>query len=559
MVYTMDMGPDDTRPSEPTGAVDPPDPTVPDLPVRPLVGDQPATPTEGPGSQPGRGESPLPLPSSPSSQFGLGLGPIPQTNQSGLRSAPPAGSSPASPVGPLPSTASSSHFAGSPSSTPPTSGVAGGSVGGPPTSPHPTAGPPPSFPGSISAPSVPSPERTDRLSAGSPPPASIAAAPPPAGPPTFAAGAPPADVMGSGSRETSDSGRMRRSTAIAWALGAFVLGGAVGIGGYAAGRGDSAGRSAQPSIANAVNSTSATSAGQSTVERTIVTETGVEPAAAVAAVVGPSVVQVETPSGQGSGVVYADGLVLTNHHVIADSGGRIRIRSSSGEVFEVELVGSDARNDIAVLSASGAALPVAALGAMEDVEVGQLAVAIGSPFALQQTVTSGIISSLNRPVPNMANSYSAMIQTDASINPGNSGGALANRNGEIVGINASIRTDGFSNTNVGIGFAIPINSALAVADRIVNGESLEPAVLGIQRDLATSDDAVGVPFDAVTPGSAADKAGLQPGDRIVTFDGAPVTNFEELIGLVQSRFPGDTVDLVIERNGDDQVIQATLD
>jgi S1-C subfamily serine protease len=267
------------------------------------------------------------------------------------------------------------------------------------------------------------------------------------------------------------------------------------------------------------------------------------------------VVQVETNRGQGSGVVYDDGLLLTNHHVI-DGATEVRIRTASGRVVDVEVLGSDPRNDIAVLTAPRSRLPVAAIGSSAALEVGQLTVAIGSPFQLQQTVTAGIVSSVNRPVPNAAGGITAMIQTDAPINPGNSGGALANRDGDLVGINAAIRTDGVSNSNVGIGFAVPIDTAIEVADRIVAGESLDPGVLGVVGD--RQDAGIGVPVADVIPDSGAAASGLQPGDRVLTVDGAPVTNVVELIGLIQSNFSGDTVELELNRNGAILTVEALL-
>lgn len=276
-----------------------------------------------------------------------------------------------------------------------------------------------------------------------------------------------------------------------------------------------------------------------------------EPAAFVAQILGPSVVQVETNVGLGSGVVFRDGLVMTNQHVIA-AASQIQIRTSDGRTFETTLVGSDARNDIAVLQVEdGAGLPVAQLST-DDPVVGQFAVAIGSPFQLQQTVTSGIVSALNRPVPNQAGGFNAMLQTDTAINPGNSGGALADRAGRVIGINTSIRTDGTSNSNVGIGFAVPIATALNVADRILAGDSLDPGVLGVAG--STQDGEVGVLVDEVTAGGAAEAAGLLSGDRILTVNGAPVTSFDELAGLVQSYFSADEVELVIERSGEDQPV-----
>lgn len=367
---------------------------------------------------------------------------------------------------------------------------------------------------------------------------------------------PPVGPAASNTTAAIPARRGRSSLAVAAA--AFVLGGAVGAGGFALGASlDNSQNSAgsvvtvsAPSTLDGSNPEPAASSPPVLSERS-----SAEPAAAVAQLIGPSVVQVETDRGQGSGVVYADGLLLTNHHVI-EGARTVRVRTSDGLVIPVEVLGSDARNDIAVLSAPDADLPVAAIGSSADLEPGQLTVAIGSPFQLQQTVTAGIVSSTNRPVPNSSGSYTAMIQTDAPINPGNSGGALANRDGELVGINASIRTDGTSNSNVGIGFAVPIDTALAVAQRIEAQQSLEPGVLGVRGQ--GQDDAVGVPIAEVTPGSAAEAAGIQTGDRVLTIDGAPVTNIEELVGLVQSRFAGDTVNLEIIRGGNTITVQAVL-
>ena len=200
---------------------------------------------------------------------------------------------------------------------------------------------------------------------------------------------------------------------------------------------------------------------------------------------------------------------------------------------------------------------MATIGSSAALEPGQLTVAIGSPFQLQQTVTAGIVSSVNRPVPNVEGGVSAMIQTDAPINPGNSGGALANRNGELIGINASIRTDGTGNSNVGIGFAIPIDTAVEVAQRIVNGDSLDRGVLGVSSG-GTQDLDVGVPISEVTAGSGADLGGIEVDDRILTIDGVPVSNIGELTGLVQSHFSGDVVELEILRGTDSITLEATL-
>ncbi len=354
----------------------------------------------------------------------------------------------------------------------------------------------------------------------------------------------------------------RRRSPFLIAAATFALGGIVGAGGFGLGQYFAEDGSAVSNpVVNVASPSNETTPG-ATPESSVVpipnaapSPLGAEPAADVARILGPSVVQVETNIGQGSGVVYADGLILTNHHVI-DSASQVRIRTSDGRVFETEVLGSDARNDIAVLSAPGSDLPVATIGSSAALEPGQTTVAIGSPFQLQQTVTAGIVSSVNRPVPNAGGGFSAMIQTDAPINPGNSGGALANRNGELVGINASIRTDGTGNSNVGIGFAVPIDTAIQVAERIVSGDSLERGVLGVTGD--TQDSDVGVPVAEVTPGSGADIGGIEAGDRILTIDGAPVTNIRELTGLVQSNFSGDMVELEVQRGSTSMTLEATL-
>jgi S1-C subfamily serine protease len=285
--------------------------------------------------------------------------------------------------------------------------------------------------------------------------------------------------------------------------------------------------------------------------------TSTDPVAIVAAALGPSVLQVETDRGLGSGVVYADGLILTNHHVI-DGAEQVRVRTSDGRTFDADVLGSDARNDIAVLAVGqDSGLPVAPLAADADLSVGQLAVAIGSPFELSQTVTAGIVSALNRPVPNTAGGFNAMIQTDAPINPGNSGGALADGAGRVIGINTSIRTDGTSNGNLGIGFAVPIDTALGVASRITSGASLDAGILGVM-SATDVDNEIGVIIGEVVDGGAADVAGLVAGDRVITIDGAPVTNFGEVVGLVQSKFAGDRVDIEVIRNNERFAVSATL-
>ncbi|MCP4222265.1 MAG: PDZ domain-containing protein, partial [Actinomycetia bacterium] len=271
----------------------------------------------------------------------------------------------------------------------------------------------------------------------------------------------------------------------------------------------------------------------------------VEAAQLVADVLGPSVVQITTSTGIGSGVIYGDGLILTNHHVIAGA-NTITVQLSDGRHLSATVIGSDPNVDIAVVSVGeGLGLPVAPLATDEKASVGQTAIAIGSPFSLQQTVTEGIVSAVDRPVPS-GEYYTAMIQTDAPINPGNSGGALADRFGRVIGINTAIQTGGVSNSNAGVGFAIPINTAVSVASRIVAGIPIEPGFLGVL-GAPSSDGSAGVEVTEVVAGTAAETAGLQVGDRILAIDGAPVSRFDELAGLVVARQPGDQVTLDVVR------------
>ena len=216
-----------------------------------------------------------------------------------------------------------------------------------------------------------------------------------------------------------------------------------------------------------------------------------EPATFVADALGPAVVQIETDFGLGSGVIYDDGLILTNNHVV-EGAQIVRVKLADGQVLSGEIVGTDPTTDIAVIAAgAGTGLPSAQLATGEKATVGQIAIAIGSPFDLQQSVTAGIVSAVDRPIPNLEGVV-AMIQTDAPINPGNSGGALADRQGRVIGINTSIQTDGTSQANVGVGFAIPIDTALRIADLLVAGEPIQRGFLGVR----------GVSPKAARPGSS---------------------------------------------------------
>lgn len=359
-------------------------------------------------------------------------------------------------------------------------------------------------------------------------------------------------VVGASGPPSSE--RPRSRTLLAFVAGATLAAGSFGLGAIVTDRSEPAAEVAV--TAPQPVSEALTESGGTTIP-VPAAPASTDPVAVVAAALSPSVVQVETDAGLGSGVVYADGLILTNNHVI-ESARQIAVRTADGRSFEAELLGADPRNDIAVLSVgTDSGLPVAALATDIDLSVGQLAVAIGSPFQLSQTVTAGIVSAVNRPVANRVGGFNAMLQTDAPINPGNSGGALADGSGRVIGINTSIRTDGTSNGNLGIGFAVPIDTAIGVADRITSGASLEAGVLGVV-SANEVDNEVGVVIGEVVDGGAADAAGLVSGDRVISVDGAPVTNFGEVVGLVQSKFSGDVIDIAVVRGLEALTLTATL-
>ncbi len=288
---------------------------------------------------------------------------------------------------------------------------------------------------------------------------------------------------------------------------------------------------------------------------TVTIDPGSEPVAAVAQLVSPSVVQIETTEGLGSGVVYESGLIMTNAHVVG-SETAVTVRTADGNALDGTVLGTDTGTDIAVVRVDGLETPSANLALDSKPAVGQIAVAVGSPYGLDQTVTSGIVSAVNRPVPNEKGVVVNMIQTDASINPGNSGGALANRDGRIIGINTAI----FSETgeNTGIGFAIPIATAKKAADQLVNGQSVAKAGLGLSGPSATPNGDAGAYVQSVTEGGAAAKAGIKDGDLIVSVDGTTIRGFDELRGLISSHSPGETVTVTVVRDGERIDIEVTL-
>jgi S1-C subfamily serine protease len=280
-----------------------------------------------------------------------------------------------------------------------------------------------------------------------------------------------------------------------------------------------------------------------------------EPVAAVASALLPAVVQLESSSGVGSGVVYDQaGLILTAAHVVGND-PEVSVRFASGDRVTGEVVGTDPSSDVAVVRVDEGDLFVAPLAVDTPIEVGQTAIALGSPYGLEQTVTAGIISATDRSVVGSDGLVRRAIQTDAPINPGNSGGPLADLQGRVIGINDAIFTQ--SGGNEGVGFAIPITVAKHIADRLVAGEPIETAFLGISGTDPESGD-TGALITAVVPGSPADTAGLHVGDLIITVDGTRVEGMVDLAAAVRSRQPGDEATIGLVRGADQLEFTVTL-
>jgi putative serine protease PepD len=276
--------------------------------------------------------------------------------------------------------------------------------------------------------------------------------------------------------------------------------------------------------------------------------------AAVAAAVSPSVVQIETRDGLGSGVIYDDqGHILTAAHVVDGAGKSVNVRLPDGTVRKGTVLGSDDATDVAVIEIDPSGLHPAVLATGVKIQVGQTAVAVGSPFGRDQTVTAGIVSAVGRSAQTPGGAIE-MIQTDAPINPGNSGGPLADKKGRVIGINDQIATS--TGENSGVGFAIPIDTAKAVADKIVAGQPVDFAALGVTTDTPASAD--GAVVTSVRSGSAADTAGVQEGDRVTAIDGTPIRDELDLIAKIRAHAPGDHVKLTVRRGGNDVTLDVTL-
>jgi S1-C subfamily serine protease len=289
--------------------------------------------------------------------------------------------------------------------------------------------------------------------------------------------------------------------------------------------------------------------------------------AEVASTVLPSVARVDVAAarGQGSGsavVFRADGYLLTNNHVV-EGAQEVRVTLPDGTTHEATVVGTDPQSDLAVLEIDADGLPVPDFAEKAPV-VGATAVAIGSPFGLDSSVTSGVVSALNRSVSTPGPPLVDMVQTDAAINPGNSGGALVDASARVIGINTAILSP--SGSNDGIGFAIPITTALPIARQLVDKGFVEYAQLGIAG--ADVDPSVAEAYDLevdrgavvaeVVPGSAADDAGLEAGDIITEVDGETVDSMADLTARIRASEPGHQLTLTVHSDGDVADVKVTL-
>ncbi|CAB4635153.1 unannotated protein [freshwater metagenome] len=296
-------------------------------------------------------------------------------------------------------------------------------------------------------------------------------------------------------------------------------------------------------------------------------------AKAISALVTPTVVSISVTSSQGSGTgsgwIYRSNantsFIVTNNHVIetAVTTGTIKVEFTNGDQVNATIVGRDPMYDLAVLSIRSGNLPTTAIGDSSKVSVGDPVLAIGSPLGLASTVTSGIISALNRPVTAGSagsESYVNAIQTDAAINPGNSGGALVDAQGRIIGVNSAIATlsSGGTSGSIGLGFSIPMNEAKRVIDEIIaTGKSTRP-VLGVFFDTAFT--GIGARIQRLSPGEGAERAGIPAGSVIRSIDGVRIPDEIAAIVKIRSYAPGTQITVVVDlpNSGGSKSFRVTL-
>lgn len=281
-----------------------------------------------------------------------------------------------------------------------------------------------------------------------------------------------------------------------------------------------------------------------------------------------SSIQEYTQSSLGSGVILSgDGYILTNYHVI-EGADKLQVVASGGE-YEAKVVGTDPSSDLAVIKIEASGLPAVEIGSSSDLVTGEWVMAVGSPFGLEQSVSTGIVSAVSRSSSSLYSSeseaiYTNMIQTDAAINPGNSGGALVDKNGKLIGINTLIAST--SGSSSGVGFAIPVDYAMKIAEQIIAGQTPSHAQLGVSLTTVNSSVAArynlpvseGAYVTRVTSNSGASEAGITEGDIITKVGDSKVTSASDLIIAVRSHNPGDMVSVTFNRSGSEQTVDVVL-
>ncbi len=339
------------------------------------------------------------------------------------------------------------------------------------------------------------------------------------------------------------SGRLRRRAAVALSLAALLFGGAFAAGALVSG-GDNGNSDPLPAVSR----------------EPLKPRQGQTRAGAVYAAASPAVVSIRAGNATGTGfLIDRDGTIVTNAHV-AGQNDRVTVRfGSDGGSIDADVLGTDPSSDLAALRIDPASVPDGvkplALADSREVQVGDIAIAIGNPFGLDRTATEGIVSGVGREIraPN-GFSIDSVIQTDAPINPGNSGGPLLDDSGRVIGVNSQIETAG-SQGNVGIGFAVPSNTVREVVPRLERGQTIDRAYLGLESSAAASS---GAEVQSVVGGGPAERAGIRTGDVVKRVDGEAVKEPSDIAAAIADDRPGDRIDVQVERDGSNSTIGVTL-
>jgi putative serine protease PepD len=339
------------------------------------------------------------------------------------------------------------------------------------------------------------------------------------------------------------SGRLRRRAAVALSLAALLFGGAFAAGALVSG-GDNDNSDPLPAVSR----------------EPLKPRQGQTRAGAVYAAASPAVVSIRAGAATGTGfLIDRDGTIVTNAHV-AGQNDRVTVRfGSDGGSIDADVLGTDPSSDLAALRIDPSRVPGGvkplALADSREVQVGDIAIAIGNPFGLDRTATEGIVSGVGREIraPN-GFSIDSVIQTDAPINPGNSGGPLLDDSGRVIGVNSQIETAG-TRGNVGIGFAVPSNTVREVVPRLERGQTIKRAYLGVESSAASSS---GAEVQSAVGGGPADRAGIRTGDVIKRVDGEAVKEPSDIASAIADNSPGDRIHVEVERDGNTSTIVVTL-